>query len=155
MTKETQSTSAATDVAEFLEDWPDLIQCFSDDGVISKPQAIAAVRKLSIEAMRKIESSEQNLSASKSAFESVQATSSANPIPTTIYFDCEPYQGLPSRQFVLRLGILTTTDKPSITLRIVKRELHDEEMAREFADLTRDALLGKLPVHIGAYTATR
>lgn len=140
--------------AEFLEDWPDLIKCFNDDGEISKPQAIAAVRKISIEAMRKMQSSEQSLSASKSAFESIQATS-ADPIPTTIYFTCEPYQGLESRAFVLRLSILTAGDKPSIVLRIVKRELHEEEMANEFANRTRDALLSKLPVHIGSYTASR
>ena len=148
--------SAITQVqaAEFLEDWPDLITCFNDAGEISKPKAVAAVRKLSIEAMRKIESSAQNLSASKSAFESVQATS-ADPIPTTIYFNCEPYHGLPERQFVLRLGILTAGDKPSIVLRIVKQELHAEEMANEFADCIRDALSSKLPVHIGSYAASK
>ncbi len=116
------------------------------------PKAIAAIRKLSIESMRKLESSEQSLSASKSAFESVQATS-AEPIPTTIYFDCEPYYGLESRQFVLRLGVLTGGDKPAINLRVVKQELHDEEMANEFADLARDALGSALPVLIGAYAS--
>ncbi len=138
--------------AEFLEDWPSQVQCFNDQGAITLPKAIAAVRKLSIESMRKLESSEQSLSASKSAFESVQATS-ADPIPTTIYFDCEPYYGLEMRQFVLRLGVLTGGDKPAISLRIVKQELHDEEMANEFADLARDALAGQLPVLIGSYAS--
>jgi uncharacterized protein YfdQ (DUF2303 family) len=138
--------------AEFLEDWTGYVQCFNDRGAITLPKAIAAVRKLSIESMRKLESSEQSLSASKSAFESVQATS-AEPIPTTIYFDCEPYYGLESRQFVLRLGVLTGGDKPAISLRIVKQELHDEEMANEFADLARDALGSALPVLIGAYAS--
>jgi uncharacterized protein YfdQ (DUF2303 family) len=138
--------------AEFLEDWPGYVQCFNDQGAITLPKAIAAIRKLSIESMRKLESSEQSLSASKSAFESVQATS-AEPIPTTIYFDCEPYYGLESRQFVLRLGVLTGGDKPAISLRIVKQELHDEEMANEFADLAREALGSALPVLIGAYAS--
>lgn len=138
--------------AEFLEDWPGHVQCFNDQGSITQPKAIAAIRKLSIESMRRLESSEQSLSASKSAFESVQATS-AEPIPTTIYFDCEPYYGLESRQFVLRLGVLTGGDKPAISLRIVKQELHDEEMANEFANLARDALGSDLPVLIGAYAS--
>lgn len=138
--------------AEFLEDWPGYVQCFNDQGVIAPPKAIAAVRKLSIESMRKLESSEQSLSASKSAFETIQATS-ADPIPTTIYFDCEPYHGLESRQFVLRLGVLTGGDKPAISLRIVKQELHDEEMANEFADLARESLASELPVLIGAYAS--
>lgn len=142
-----------TVAAEFLEDWPDLIECFNDQGPIKLPKAIGALRKLTIEAMRKLESSEQSLSASKSAFESVQATS-ADPIPTTIYFKCVPYKGLAERLFVLRLGIGTGGDKPSIVLRIVKAELHAEEMANELADLVRDSLNGTMPVLLGGYVKT-
>lgn len=139
-----------TTAAEFLEDWPELIECFNDEGPIKPPKAIGALRKLTIEAMRKLESSEQSLSASKSAFESVQATS-ADPIPTTIYFKCVPYKDLAERMFVLRLGVQTGGDKPAIVLRIVKAELHAEEMANELADLVRDALGGTMPVLLGAY----
>lgn len=140
-----------TVASEFLEDWPDHIQCFNSDGEISPPKAIAALRKLTIEALRKLESSEQSLSASRSAFESVQATSS-DPIPTTIYFKCVPYQDLAERLFVLRLGVLTGGDKPSISFRIVKAELHNEEMAQELAQLVSDALSGSFPVMLGEYT---
>ena len=125
-------------VAEFLEDWTDLIRCFNDEGQVTNPKAIAAIRKLSIESMRKTESSEQQLSASRSAFESVQATS-VDPLPTTIYFQCNPYAEMLSRQFVLRLGVLTGNDRPAITLRIVKLEQHAEEMANELAHLIETA----------------
>lgn len=141
-----------TEAAEFLEDFAEHIACFNDAGTITVPKAIASVRKLTIESMRKLESSEQSLSASKSAFESVQATS-ADPIPTTIYFDCEPYHGLQPRQFVMRLGILTTGDKPMISLRIVKQEQHNEEMATEFAGIVSNSLGEKTPVLIGNYSA--
>lgn len=137
-------------IAEFLEDWTEHITCFNDDGNVSTPKAIAAVRKLTIESMRKLESSEQSLSASKSAFESIQATS-ADPLPTVIYFRCVPYVGLSERQFVLRLGVQTGGDKPTIILRIVKAELHAEEMANELADLTRQSLNNAMPVLIGEY----
>jgi uncharacterized protein YfdQ (DUF2303 family) len=136
--------------AEFLEDWTEHTDCYNDEGNVSKPKAIAAVRKLTIESMRKLESSEQSLSASKSAFESIQATS-ADPLPTIIYFRCVPYVGLAERQFVLRLGVQTGGDKPSIVLRIVKAELHAEEMANELAELTREALDNTMPVLIGEY----
>lgn len=141
-----------TTAAEFLEDWPGYVTCSNDQGEISPAKAIDAIRKLSIESMRKLESSEQSLSASRSAFEQVKATS-ADPIPTSISFTCQPYYGLEVRQFTLRLGVLTGGDKPAITLRIVKQELHDEEMANEFADLAREALGGSLPVLIGSYNS--
>lgn len=140
-------------VAEFFEDWPDLIKCFNDAGPISPPKAIAAIRKLTIEAMRKLESSEQTLAASKSTFESIQATS-ADPIPTTIYFKCLPYADLKEREFVLRLSILTSGDKPKIALRIVKIELHREEMATELKELIDVKFVGAgIPVLLGSYEA--
>lgn len=138
--------------AEFLEDWTEHIKCFNDEGHVAPHKAIAAIRKLSIETMRKLESSEQSLSASKSAFESIQATS-ADPIPTTIYFKCEPYHGLTEREFVLRLGVLTGGDKPTISLRVVKQELHDEEMATEFAERVRGVLGTDIPVMLGEYAS--
>jgi uncharacterized protein YfdQ (DUF2303 family) len=122
------------EVAEFMEDWPSMVSCFNDEGTISPAKAIAAVRKVTIEAMRKMESQEKQLSASRSAFESVQATST-EPLPTLVYFETVPYHGLASRLFVLRLGVRTSGDKPTITLRVQNLEQHEEEMANELAEL--------------------
>ena len=121
-------------VAEFLEDWPELIKCFNADGEITPPKAIADIRKMSIESIRKAESSVQSLSESRSAFETISATS-ADPLPTHIYFTCQPYANLAERLFVLRLGVLTGGDKPMVGLRIVKAEQHQEEMATELVKL--------------------
>lgn len=137
--------------AEFLEDWTDLVQCYTDDGASTKTTyAVAAIRKLTIEAMRKLESSEQSLSASRSAFESVQATSAA-PIPTAIHFRCQPYHGLAERTFVLRLGVQTGGDKPTIVLRVIKAEQHAEEMAQQLAELVRSELGDTCQVALGTY----
>lgn len=146
-------------VAEFIEDWAAQIQCFNDDGPIVIAHAVAAVRKMSIEAMRKVESAEQSLSASKSSFEQVSATSK-DPLPTFIHFTCEPYHGLESRTFVMRLSVITSNDKPSISLRIIKLEEHQEAMAKELAELTRKALRENqysatsliVPVLLGEYS---
>lgn len=139
------------EVAEFLEDWQDHVKCFDDSGEIKTSKAIAAVRKITIESMRKMESEEQSLSASKSAFESIQA-SSKEPLPTVIYFQCEPYAGLDSRLFVLRLGVLTGETTPKVNMRIVKAEQHQEEMAKELAEKITLQLLGDaIPVLLGSY----
>lgn len=140
-----------TEVAEFLEDWPAELSCFSEGGPLTMPKAITAVRNITIEAMRKQASSEQQLSASRSAFESVQATS-AETLPTTIYFKCVPYHYLESREFVLRLGIQTGGDKPLITLRIVTAEKHAEEMADELLGLVTKHIGEGMPVYIGQYS---
>lgn len=138
-------------VAEFFEDWADHLLFFKDNESVTPPKAIAAIRKMTIESMRKLESEEKSLSASKSTFENVQATS-ADPIPTTIYFNCEPYFGLKERNFVLRLSVLTGNEKPAITLRIVKLEEHEQDMAQEFAALVASNVID-LPVLLGTYAS--
>lgn len=144
-----------TTVAEFLEDWPDMVSCFNDAGPITNTKAIAAVRKLTIESMRKLESSEQSLSTTRSAFESVQATS-VDPIPTTLVFRCVPYNDLAERVFAIRVSILTGSDKPHVALRIVTPETHNEQMAQELADLItqefEDSEIEPLPVLLGSYS---
>ncbi len=145
-----QSFSQQT-IAEFLEDWPSMVSCFNDEGQIPVPKAIAAVRKVTIESMRKMESTEKQHAASRSAFESIQATST-EPLPTLVYFETVPYHGLASRLFVLRLGVRTGGDKPTITLRVQNMEQHDEEMANELASLVRETVK-HTPVLIGTYQA--
>lgn len=137
------------DVAEFLEDWPSMVSCYNDEGTITNAKAIAAVRKVSIEAMRKMESVEKQHAASRSAFESIQA-SSTEPLPTLVYFETVPYNGLNSRLFVMRLGVRTGSDKPALTLRIQNMEQHEEDMATELADLVGDTVK-TTPVLLGTY----
>lgn len=143
-----------TDVAEFLEDWQHVVICRAGDDGIPVGQAVAAVRTITIEQARKTNSTEQQLGAERSAFESVQA-SSEHKLPTFIEFHVDPpYFGLSPRTLTLRLSILTG-DKPLIVLRIIKLQEHQEQMAAEFADLVRAALDEELPVAIGTYTVKK
>ena len=139
-------------IAEFMEDWADNLACFGVDGsAIKVGQAVAAVRKITIDAMRKIESEEQSLGASKSAFESVQA-SSKEPLPTLILFACQPYADLEPRQFALRLGVLTGESTPKVNLRISKLEEHQEAMAGELASIITELFGEDQKVMLGSYT---
>lgn len=114
------------DVAEFLEDWTSQhIICFDKNEEVATIKAILAIRKL--------QSTVEQLSSSHSSFESVKASSTNGAVPDLIYFTCEPYAGLAERQFVLRLSVTTGDSKPMLTLRIIKMEAHTEEMAQELA----------------------
>lgn len=147
-----------TAVAEWIEDWQDMIVCLykPDDHeevgtVINTGKAIAAVRNITIEAARKVESEEGQLSASRSAFESVKA-SSKHTLPTLIVFKSVPYVGLQERIFNIRLGILTGGDKTTIVLRPVKLEEHQQAMAEEFTRIVADQLdATPVTVLIGTY----
>lgn len=144
-------------LAEFLEDWPDAVQAFANSEQIPAPKANAAIRKITIESLRKLESEEQQLSATRSAFESVAATSTEK-LPTHLYFRCVPYAGLTERTFVLRLAIHTGDRAPQLSLRIVNEELHSEQMAQELGVKLRETFSdhagdSPLPVLIGSYSA--
>lgn len=148
-------------MVEFFEDWISCVEFYADEegGQMLKPgAALGALRKLTIDTARKVESTENSLSASVSAFESVKA-SADTPIPTTIYFHCIPYQGLERRTFVLRLSVLTTNEKPTLALRIRNLGQHQDEMAAEFAAKLSDALgtvQGEaLPIFVGTYTVAQ
>lgn len=142
-----------TMLAEFLEDWAYMITCIDDTKevpeIIPPRRAVAAVRSITVEALRKRENVEQQLRTQQSTFESVQA-SSTEPLPTRIRFVTEPYKGLLSRTFDVRVSVQTTGDKPALVLRIVNAEQHLEEMAKEVADMIRGALPA-MPVVIGDY----
>lgn len=141
------------DAAEFLEDWPGLWTAFHDGEEMPPVATIAAVRNITIEALRKAEASVSQLSATQSSFEQVKASSGANKLPTHIYFACVPHLGFNQHTYILRLSIHTGEKAPSLKLRIVNKEQHDEELGQELAQKVRDAIGDAAPVHLGTYSA--
>lgn len=74
--------------------------------------------------------------------------------PAFLHFTCEPYAGLPTRTFVLRLGIITEK-APALVLRIIQEELHQEQMAEEFQNKIEFALADiepKVQTYIGTFS---
>ncbi len=141
------------DLVEFLEDWGPLVDAKyyhgSDD--VSPGLALAALRDITIDSARKANSQVEQLSATKTTFERIQADSNKN-TPTTIYWTCQPYADLPTRTFVLRLGILTGGDQIGLNLRIQNLEQHTEEMGQQLLGLVQQQVGGDLPVLQGTYT---
>lgn len=145
-----RSIQTQRDLAEFLEDWASNLFCLDEAGNTIEPKkAIAAVRKLTVESMHKVESAQNSLSASRSTFEQVNATST-DPIPVRIVFSCEPYFGLSARAIAVRVSVLTSGKDPAFTCRIVNESALGEEIAQEFAELVK-ASLTDTPVAIGTY----
>lgn len=126
------------DVAEFLEDWTDHLGFFQGATELQPSKAISAVRRLNIEAVRKLESVSESLSESTSAFEQVTA-SSKEPLPDFVYFTCAPTEDLAARTFVMRLHVITG-DKLQVCLRIQRLQSHQEEMALELSGRISEAL---------------
>lgn len=145
-----QQPRSQTVLAEWLEDWGDFVSCRNGETVIATKHAIAAVRKVTIESVSRTESTQEQLSASRSAFDAVKAASGDQPLPSHITFGCMPHEGLQLRGFVVRVSIHTDGKAPTFGLRIAKFEEHEEQMAEELAQRVRQAV-DAAPVFIGAY----
>ncbi|SDH48826.1 DUF2303 family protein [Pseudomonas panipatensis] len=123
------------DLAEWMEDWRDFLKAVTpDDQEMNLVQAIAAVRNITIKASSERTTVEGNFNASRSAMDQIEAASQ-DTLPGSLIFTCQPYDGLPLRNFVLRLSVLTGEAKPVIKPRWVAEQQVREEIAQEFKDL--------------------
>lgn len=138
-------------LAEWMEDWAPHIKCSDEAGDIDLRKAIGAVRRISIESMRKQESEQQSLSETRSALESVKATSK-DPLPTRIQFSCQPAAELSMRTFEARVSISTSGNDPTLTLHLIRTEEHAEQMSEELLERIKSELAEQaLPIVIGTY----
>lgn len=138
------------DAANFVEDWADNIKVLckaGDDMKIS--QAVKQLREITIEQVANIDSKTDNFGESMSTFEKIEAKNQEL-IPATIEFTCDPYHGLDGRAFTVRVSILTGEQRPKISLRIIRLEAQEEDMAEEFKEILVETFKGsKLKTFIG------
>lgn len=145
------------DLAEFLEDWRDCIkaEAIGEDGerrAISIMQAISAVRSMSAIKRREDGSVDGHMKSTMTALEE-QELKNAEHFPAFIFFKCRPYEDLEERSFVLRTSVIYPVGgKPQIALRMVRKNLVIEEIAKEFAGRVEDSLLDtEANVYMGVF----
>ncbi len=115
-------------------------------------KALHAVRKITIEEKVTNENETRNFGASSSSMESIDVKSLDMP-PDYLYFTTEPYFGLKSRTFELRLSIIKDR-APALVLRIVRIEEHKEEMAKEFQEIIEQSAKDidpKIVTYVGVF----
>lgn len=140
-------------LAEWLEDWSDFLTGFDGDGaVIDAKKSAAAIRKITIEAIKSAEYEDQDFSGRRSVMESVEARTK-DIMPVAFEFKCVPYEGLAERRFKVRMSILAS-NQPLLVLRITQLEAYEEEMAVEFRDLLVEKFTdSKVETYIGVFNA--
>lgn len=139
-------------LAEWMEDWRNHLAAFASDESpnLNINQAIAAIRRITIEATAKTDTEVRNFGASRSAMESIEAKSE-DQLPAFPVFTCQPYKGLEERSFSLRVGVLTGDKAPVLATRIIKLEEHQEAMAEEFKTLLKTCLPEEAKIYIGSF----
>lgn len=138
---------------DFIEDWSDNLGAYDAAGEsVLTSRALAAIRQVSIKQTRDTDNVEGDFHKSRSTLEQVEAKSELG-LPAGFFFRCEPYLGLPMREFRLRLAVLTGGDKPVLTLRPIRLEAEQEYMAQDFLELLRERIGDSAVVTIGSFNA--
>lgn len=140
------------DLIEWMQDWGrNITGIVNDDGnPVTPAQAIEAIRKIQISSKKDSTHTQEERRAQRSAMEEVEAKASPA-LPDRITFQCEPYFGLPARDFVLRLGVITSHDEPELVLRIVGLEEQQEDIAQDFKAELIDEIGDAATLTIGTF----
>ena len=137
-------------LAEWLEDWREYISAVGSDGsYIDVKQTINTVRKVTIEGVRKSDSSEENFSSSRSTLESITARSEAGELPSVLIFRAEPFHGLSTRDFRFRISIRTGGEKVSFGAFRIQEGVDSEEIGNDFCEILKEKLPPETNIVIG------
>lgn len=138
---------------DFLEDWREnIVPIYGTTPDESKmASALAAIRDITIETARTVQSEVRDMGGTASAMERVDAASRLT-LPSGFDFRCTPYEGLTARTFRLRLGVNTGNDKISLVLRIQQAEQAAEAIANEVQALLADKLGTTSSLTLGTFT---
>ena len=144
------------DALDFIEDWSHVIVALREDDEsppheIPLARAIAAIRKVKIEAKATTETTEGNFQQSRSVLESVAASSDEG-LPDVLSFKTVPYLGLNERTFHMRVSVSTAGREPSLRFRIIGLEQEQEEIAQEFKALLLREIGDAATMTIGTFT---
>lgn len=138
---------------EWLEDWLPNVSAIGADGMsMTMVSAIKAFRELTIAKQSEQTSQVRDFGERRSGFDEIEAKGAAE-LPGFLSFTCNPCLGLPIRTFRLRVGVLTTGDKPVFVLKSVAHEAEMEAVATDFAKVVSDAIGAAGVPYIGEYNA--
>lgn len=138
-------------LSDWIEDWAPFLraQMTIDSDPVPISHAITAIRNLTIKASEETSHAITDFAARRSSMAEIEAKS-ANGIPSHLRFTVSPYPGFTERSIALRVSVNTGGDKPTLTLRIVGRELLEESIAAELVDSLSGLMEGH-PITIGTF----
>lgn len=116
-------------VIDWMEDWgAGTLTAHQADGTeVEFTRAVAALRRVKIEARASSVSVEGNMARQRSALESIEASGDTDTLPAYFVLHSPLYVGTCELAIVMRLGVRETDGKPALALRIVGQDRLAEE----------------------------
>lgn len=126
------------ELSDFIEDWDDLTLSHGDV-TLDRAKAVAAVRSVTVEQLRKADFEVGDFESRRSALDEVKASSGAGKLPSRMELFTPVYEGMNCLMVTARVSILTAHDKPTFRVRILGRE---DLMKRCKDDIKREVVHG-------------
>ena len=143
-------TYSQMNASDFLENWGHFIACYDSSGnTMSLSAATKSIRDMTVKSLAESSSNVGDFSSSSSGFEQIEAKSQGS-IVGSFSFICSPYLHFDEREFIFKVRILTSDDKPKIAFRLMCLEQHRESIADEFKKIITNGLSEtNIKVYIG------
>lgn len=147
----TQRELSQQQLIDLLEDWgADGLSALGDDAVpIPIPRAIAAVRRVKIEAKAATTVEQGTMRAARSSMEEIEATGADDALPALLRLWAPMFESTDPRIVNARISVLTGSDKPRFALRLLQIDAIQQEIAREVEAAVRQELTG-VDVFVGS-----
>ncbi len=131
-------------LTDWLEDWHHILTPRFKNGEESEAmpisKAIAAIRRVKIEASASSTHEHGNFNASQSSMEQVEARSGAGDLPSEFLVHCPVYPETAPRGITVRMQLLTGDDKPRFRLRIMRQEQLMKDVSQEIEQTIAERL---------------
>jgi uncharacterized protein YfdQ (DUF2303 family) len=145
------SALSQRDMSDWLEDWRDNLAVFNAAGeALHILQAGKAARTLSVEHFKEVQTTISETRKTQSAFEQIEAKSEF-PILHALASTCVPYEGLPPRQFLIHLNIITSGPAPTFRPRMMQEEAQQEAIVQDFKALAGSLIGDAASIIVGTF----
>lgn len=136
------------DLAEFIEDWSDIVVPLVDGAPVALPLAAQAIRSVTIESASKATTTVADFEASESALAKISARSADGRLPGFLEFTCPIYENTQVVKLRVRVS-LAAGDKPRFALRIVGLDAVRQLVLGDVERAIRDRVPKEVPVYVG------
>lgn len=143
-------------IIDFIQDYAHCLT-FSDQDEDSEQSsnmsfshALKAFRSVTVKTAKEMTSSVNDMSASKSALERIEADSAIR-LPRFVHMTTSLYEDLPEVVVTARVAIITDGDSLGLSLRIVAQQKELNDAAQRFVDLVTTILPKETPIYVGTF----
>jgi uncharacterized protein YfdQ (DUF2303 family) len=142
------------EMAEWMEEWREFITPVdSSDKEINIARAINAIRGMTVEASRKMESSVGDMSESRSTLDRIDAKGKEVTVAGFIAEDIYCYSDLQPKTLKVKFSIITDAEKIAFKARMLLQDKVKEELGQDLADKI-NASINIDDIYLGDFNAT-